>query len=115
MNKIGSFTIESLTIEGYNDKPKLCPECEEGLVKPTWNMNVGQCDKCGANVNWGRLLKKEEIKYPITFEEWLETEWGKKWRRNVEKELVYEYMKEWRLVGAFYSPNLKDLCELVLK
>lgn len=48
------------TFEGYNDKPKPCQEklkdrkCS-GVVRPTWNANVGKCDRCGAHVPWTAL------------------------------------------------------------
>ena len=47
--------------EGFNDKPKPCPKCEAGLVRPTWNCNVGKCDKCGESTGWDRLTDIEGI------------------------------------------------------
>lgn len=49
---------KSFTLKGYNDIPKSCPECGNGMVRPTHNANVGKCDKCGREIGWSRLLKK---------------------------------------------------------
>ena len=44
------------TMENYNDRAKPClkPECE-GLVYPTWNCNVGQCNACEEKYSWERF------------------------------------------------------------
>ena len=42
--------------EGYNDKPKPCPLNCPGMVNPTFNCNVGQCDVCKQFLNWNELL-----------------------------------------------------------
>lgn len=46
------------TLKGYNDQPKPCQEktvtgrqCA-GTVRPTWNANMGRCDRCHARVPW---------------------------------------------------------------
>lgn len=41
------------TIRGYNDRPKPCSKkgCK-GKVHPTFNANVGQCDRCKERVAW---------------------------------------------------------------
>lgn len=54
--KAGSLTSD-FTVEGYNDKPKPCPKKRKGrkckgMVQPTWNANVGKCDKCQSIVAW---------------------------------------------------------------
>jgi len=46
------------TWEGYNDKPKPCPENScKGVVHPTWNADVGKCDTCKEKFNWGVFSK----------------------------------------------------------
>jgi len=50
----GSMATESaFTLKGYNDKPKPCLKkgCT-GEVCPTWNANVGVCNKCKSRVSW---------------------------------------------------------------
>lgn len=60
MIRMGDFTLED-----YNDKPLLCPHhgCD-GLVHPTWNANVGKCDKCNHLIPWGwNIYCKEGAKF----------------------------------------------------
>ncbi len=58
------------TFEGYNDQPKPCQEqtvkgrqCS-GTVRPTWNANMGQCDRCQARVAWTALRYIEAASSP---------------------------------------------------
>ena len=58
----------NFTLDGYNDKPKPCQEktvknrkCK-GTVHPTWNANVGKCNKCGARTSWESLKYIDGIK-----------------------------------------------------
>ncbi len=53
---IGSKQRSDFTFKGYNDKLKKCPykRCK-GMVRPTWNANVGKCDKCSRQVRWAVL------------------------------------------------------------
>lgn len=46
------------TFAGYNDKPKPClnKKCS-GMVKPTWNANVGKCDTCDKSFSWSNWVK----------------------------------------------------------
>jgi len=45
-------------IPGYNDQPKHCPfgNCN-GMVMPTYNCNVGKCDKCGKSIGWNEIAE----------------------------------------------------------
>ena len=36
-------------------------ECK-GMVKPTWNANVGRCDVCGTRTGWSRYVKRSKRK-----------------------------------------------------
>ena len=48
----------SFTVSGYNDEPKPCPKRKcKGQVRPTFNANVGKCDKCGETFAWSRFVK----------------------------------------------------------
>lgn len=55
------------TVKGYNDRPKACQEqpagrkCS-GMVRPTFNANMGRCDTCGARVPWTALQYVEGVK-----------------------------------------------------
>lgn len=46
---------DAFTFPGLNDTAKPCPEGCGGLVQPTINANVGECDKCGTKYSWGKL------------------------------------------------------------
>ena len=52
------------TFAGYNDKPKPCPMIDShigdiiqcpGIVRSTFNCNMGKCDVCGESVSWESL------------------------------------------------------------
>jgi len=47
---------EPFTSRGYNDRAKPCLKrgCK-GQVEPTWNANVGKCNKCGEKFSWSRF------------------------------------------------------------
>jgi len=48
----------AFTLKRYNDKPKPCPEKRcRGMVRPTWNCNVGKCDTCGERYAWGGMAR----------------------------------------------------------
>lgn len=55
------------TLEGYNDQPKPCQETTVegqqcvGTVRPTWNANMGTCDRCQARVPWAALQDIEVV------------------------------------------------------
>lgn len=52
----GSKQRSDFTFKGYNDKPKKCPHKRcKGVVRPTWNADMGKCDKCSRRVPWGAL------------------------------------------------------------
>jgi len=48
---------KKFTLRKYNDAVKPCIEegCK-GLVKPTFNTDVGKCDTCGQKFSWTELL-----------------------------------------------------------
>lgn len=49
--KQGKFTVKR-----YNDASKPCiTEGCKGLIKPTFNANVGKCDTCGEQFSWSEL------------------------------------------------------------
>ena len=48
---------DAFTIEGYNDRPKPCPQQNcKGQVEPTFNANIGQCNECGEKFSWVGLI-----------------------------------------------------------
>ncbi len=62
--------MSEFTVEGYNDQPKPCQErtvkgqqCS-GTVRPTWNANMGKCDRCLAQVPWTALRYIEAASSP---------------------------------------------------
>ena len=56
-----SSTKSDFTFEGYNNEPKPCQEKVEknkkcsGTVYPTWNADMGICNKCNKSVSWESL------------------------------------------------------------
>lgn len=51
------------TLPGYNDAPQPCLEKRcEGLVEPTFNANVGQCNSCETTYNWGHYWDERGTK-----------------------------------------------------
>ena len=51
--RVNEMSVGSFTVPGYNDKSKPCPKPRcKGIVKPTWNANVGACDICKSRVPW---------------------------------------------------------------
>jgi len=61
MTKEYPLEPDAFTWENFNDRPKPCPKKKcDGMVEPTWNANIGECNKCGEKVAWGHLLSEEE-------------------------------------------------------